>query len=61
MVRVPHGQPRPSAETFVQALERDRAALRLPPSNTRVDFAVAGPYHVSVGGKDLDEYVVWER
>ena len=60
-VRVPHGQPRPSEETFLAAIERDRSTLHLPPSKARPDFSVAGPYHVTVDGKDIDEYVVWER
>jgi hypothetical protein len=60
-LRVSHGQPRPSDEVFRQAIDRDRALLNLPVANGVLDIAIAGPYPISVGGQDLDEYVVWER
>ena len=60
-VRVPHGQPRPSDEALRQAVERDRALLKLAPANGLLDITVAGPYPVTVDGQDLDEYVAWER
>ena len=61
LIRVPHGAPRPSDDAFRAALARDRAQLRLPPLNGHVEFAVAGPYEVVVGGAELDEYTVWEK
>lgn len=60
-VRVARGAPRPSDEVFRAAIERDREVLRLPKANGVLDFAVAGPYPILVGGEDIDEWVVWER
>lgn len=60
-VRVAKGSPRPTDEDLRRALERDRAALHQAPGNGLLDLAVAGPYHISVKGEDLEEYVVWER
>jgi hypothetical protein len=61
VVRVPRGQPQPADEEFRAALARDRESLRLPLEKYVCDFAVAGPYAVTVDGRELDEYVVWER
>lgn len=61
LVRVPRGEPRPSEERFLDALRQDRERLRLPTANGRPDLEIAGPYAITVDGKDLDEYVVWER
>lgn len=60
-VRVPRGRPRPSDETLRQALEDDRAKLHLAPANGLADLAITGPYAVTLEGRELDEYVVWER
>jgi hypothetical protein len=60
-LRIPRGEARPSDDTFRAAIERDRAFLRLPKANGVIDFTVAGPYAVTVDGKELDEWVVWER
>jgi hypothetical protein len=43
------------------AIASDRARLHLPPERYARDVTVAGPYHVSIDGQELDEYVVWER
>jgi hypothetical protein len=61
IVRVQRGQPRPSDDAVRAAIARDRERLHLPPAKYVCDFAVAGPYAISVDGQDLDEYVVWER
>jgi hypothetical protein len=61
IVRVAHGQPRPEDAEFRRALERDRTRLGLPSQPYVPDIGVAGPYCISVDGRELDEYVVWER
>ena len=61
VVRVQRGQQRPAEEDFRAALAHDRERLHLPPEKDVCDFAVAGPYAVIVDGRELDEYVVWER
>jgi hypothetical protein len=61
LVRVPRGEPRPSEETFLDALKRDRERLRLPETNGKPELEIAGPYAITVDGQELDEYVVWER
>jgi hypothetical protein len=42
------------------ALRRDREGLHRP-QGCLGEIAVAGPYPVRVDGRDVDEYVVWER
>jgi len=61
VVRVRRGEPGPSEETIRAAIARDRERLQLPPEKYVCDFAVAGPYAISVNGQEIDEYVVWER
>lgn len=61
VVRVPHGQPAPQEAQMRAAIASDRARLHLPPERYARDVTVAGPYHVSIDGQELDEYVVWER
>jgi hypothetical protein len=61
VVRVAHGQPKPSDEDLQAAITRDRVRLHLPPQNHLHDLAVAGPYAITVDGQELDEYVIWER
>jgi hypothetical protein len=61
LVRVERGAPPPSAEQLRAALARDRERLHVPAIAAICDFTVAGPYAITVDGKDLDEYVVWER
>jgi hypothetical protein len=60
LVRVERDAPRPDEEALRAALVADRARLRLPPAAPG-DVVVVGPYPVHVDGRDLDEYVVWER
>ncbi|MBI4515003.1 MAG: hypothetical protein HY699_04205 [Deltaproteobacteria bacterium] len=60
-VRVPRGTPRPSDDECWAALDRDRATLRLPASNTRGGLVITGPHPVTAGEQLLDEYLVWER
>ncbi len=60
-IRVPRGAPAPSEQQIQDAIGRDRARLSLPAVNGVFDIAIAGPYHISVNGEDLDEYVMWER
>ncbi len=61
VVRVKRGQPPPSETEFRAAIERDRARLHLPAEHYQRDLGIAGPYAISVGEQELDEYVVWER
>lgn len=60
VLRVARGAPAPSAAELRTAVERDRARLRIPSNCTPRDIRVAGPYRVTVDGRDLDEYVVWD-
>ena len=60
-IRVERGAPAPTREALCAAIERDRLRLQLPAVDTMRDLAVAGPYPIVAGGKELDEYVVWER
>ena len=39
----------------------DRATLHIEAVDAFCDLGIAGPYPISVDGKELDEYVVWER
>jgi hypothetical protein len=61
VVRLQRGAPHPSDDTIRAALAGDRQRLRLPPEKFERDFAVAGPYAILIDGRELDEYVVWER
>jgi hypothetical protein len=60
LVHVDRGAPRPDEETLRVALRRDREGLHRP-QGCLGEIAVAGPYPVRVDGRDVDEYVVWER
>jgi hypothetical protein len=61
VVRVQRGHPGPDEGAIRAAIAHDRERLRLPPEKYVCDFAVAGPYAISVDGQELDEYVMWER
>jgi hypothetical protein len=61
VVRVRHGQPKPSEADLRAALERDRVRLHVSDENHLRDVAVAGPYLITVDGQELDEYVIWDR
>jgi hypothetical protein len=61
VVRVPHGQPKPSEQDLHAALARDRVRLHQSAQDHLHDVAVAGPYLITVDGQELDEYVIWER
>ncbi len=60
LVHVDRGAPQPDEETLRVALRRDRERLHRPQASVG-EVAVAGPYPVRVDGRDVDEYVVWER
>lgn len=60
-VRVARGAPRPSDDAFREAINRDRKTLGLAAAVQLPEIQIAGPYRISVGGQDLDEYVVWEQ
>ena len=61
VVRVARGAKPPAESELRAALERDRTRLNVPLQKYIHDFTVAGPYLITVDGKELDEYVVWER
>jgi hypothetical protein len=61
MLRVARGQAAPSEEELRAAIDRDRARLHLPAEKYRRDVTVAGPYAITIDGRELDEYIVWER
>jgi hypothetical protein len=61
VVRVARGAAKPSLEQLREALDQDRRFFGLPPGDAGNELIVTGPFPVSVGGKDQDEYVVWER
>jgi len=61
VIRVPRGEPAPRDDAIRAAITRDRAQLHLPPEKLVCDFAIAGPYAITVDGQELDEYVVWEH
>jgi hypothetical protein len=61
LLRVPRGEPRPSDEQFRTALEKDREQLHQPAPRAATDLQVGGPYAITVGESELDEYVAWER
>jgi hypothetical protein len=61
VIRVPRGAPAPAEETIKAAIDRDRQRQHLTGQTYFNDLSVAGPYRVIVDGKELDEYVVWER
>ncbi|HSP97627.1 MAG TPA: hypothetical protein VL049_10335 [Candidatus Dormibacteraeota bacterium] len=61
LIRVPHGQSRPSDDQLRAALQADRESISQPAPQAPTEMQVAGPYHILVDGTELDEYVVWER
>jgi hypothetical protein len=61
MIRVGRGQPAPTEADLRAAIACDRQRLHLPPQNHFYDVEVTGPFPVTVDGRELDEYVVWER
>jgi hypothetical protein len=61
VVRLTRGAPPPNEDVIRTALAHDRERLHLPPEKYVCDFAIAGPYAISVDGREIDEYVVWER
>ncbi len=61
LIRVPRGESRPSEDRLRAALQADRERLNQPAPPAPTEMQVAGPYHITVDGTDLDEYVVWER
>lgn len=60
VVRVDRGAARPTDDDLRAALRADRKALKQPPEPEGA-ITVSGPYAIRVDGRDLDEYVVWER
>ena len=60
VLRVARGAPAPSDTALHAAIERDRARLRVEAGTAARELRVAGPYHITVDGQELDEYVVWE-
>lgn len=61
LIRVARGESRPSEDRFRAALQADRESLKQPAPQAPTEMQIAGPYHITVDGTELDEYVVWER
>lgn len=61
LVRIPRGEPKPSVDAFLRALQEDRQRLHLPATNGNLEIEITGPYAILVDGSELDEYVVWEK
>lgn len=61
VIRVFRGAPAPSPEDLRAAIQKDRAQQKLDEGKYFADVSVSGPYAITVDGKELDEYVVWER
>jgi len=61
VIRVSRGAPAPNQEDVRAAIASDRAKQHLDSGKCFADFSVAGPYAITVGGEELDEYVVWEH
>ena len=61
LIRVSRGAPAPGPDDLRAAIEKDRARQKLDGGQYFTDFSVGGPYPITVDGKELDEYVVWER
>jgi hypothetical protein len=61
VIRVARGAPAPAGDALKAAIDTDRARQHLGAQTYFADYAVAGPYAVTVNGQELDEYVVWER
>jgi hypothetical protein len=59
VLRVSRGDPAPDESAIRTALAADRARLALTPY-ADLDYRLAGPYAVLIGGETLDEYVAWE-
>lgn len=60
-IRLPRGAARPTEEQQRAALRADRERIHQPAPSAPTEVHVAGPYHLLVDGRELDEYVVWER
>lgn len=59
VLRVERGTPQPADADIRRALQKDRAALALPPTDG-ITYRLAGPYPIELEGRALDEYVAWE-
>jgi hypothetical protein len=61
LIRVARGEARPNEDRLRAALQADRERLHQPAPPAPTEMQVAGPYHITVEGTELDEWVVWER
>ncbi len=61
VIRVARGANRPSDDQVRAALQADRKRLAIDEQPLIDDFAITGPYAITLAGRDFDEYVVWER
>jgi hypothetical protein len=59
VLRLPRGAAAPAAEAVSSAIAADRERLHLA-AKGQIDYRLAGPYPIEVGGRSLDEYVAWE-
>jgi len=59
VMRVGRGAAPPASADIRTAIAADRTRLSLPPAPL-LEYRLAGPYPVLLGGEALDEYVAWE-
>lgn len=59
VLRVGRGAAPPESDDIRTAIATDRSRLSLPPAPL-LEYRLAGPYPVVLGGEALDEYVAWE-
>jgi hypothetical protein len=61
VLRVARGGPAPTEVDARAAIARDRSLLRLPEKYAGAEVTIVGPYLITDGDKEFDEYVIWER
>ncbi len=59
VMRVGRGAAPPASSDVRAAIAADRARLALPPAPL-LEYRLAGPYPIELGGEAVDEYVAWE-
>jgi hypothetical protein len=59
VLRVGRGAAPPASADVRAAIAADRVRLALPPAPL-LEYRLAGPYAIELGGAAVDEYVAWE-